>query len=276
MDMNEVLSEAIAFFIQHFSLIAGTIVLACLPLFAWQFLWVQQPGEWGPAQIYRSARDLLTLAGLANVIFVDGQVNGRLVAGLLLGAYVSLVRGGALAHALSESYLGRRVTPAQAVTAANRKLLQLLFGNGFTAMIVIAIALIVPKVWPIPEAELYVFALIMMAILPRLLLVTQVIMIENTAGADGIRRSLALVQGRFWFVFVIWLVMEIVLALLSLVPVFGLGMAQTALAGRNEMLANVIIPTLAMLFIDPIHDVVLVFVYYQLRRRKERFSIADL
>ena len=42
------------------------------------------------------------------------------------------------------------------------------------------------------------------------------------------------------------------------------------------MLANVIIPALSLLFIDPLFDVVLVFVYYQLRRRKERFSIADL
>jgi hypothetical protein len=276
MDMNEVLSEAISFFVRHFGLIAGTVVLACLPLFAWQLLWYLQPGEWGPAQLYRSARDLLTLAGLTNVIFIDGNVNGRLVAGLLLGAYVSLARGGALAFAISESYLGRKVTPARAVAAANGRLAQLLLGNGVVAAIVIAVALLVPKVWPIPEAELYVFALIMMAILPRLLLVTPVVMIENASGAGGIRRSLSLVSGRFWFVFAIWLVMEIVLALLSLVPVFGLGLAQTALGGRNEMLANVIIPTLAMLFIDPVHDVVLVFVYYQLRRRKERFSIESL
>lgn len=276
MDMNEVLSEAISFSTRHFGLIAGTVVLSCLPLFAWQFFWYQQPSEWGPAQIYRSARDLLTLAPLMNAILVDGSVNGRLVAGLLLGAYVSLVRGGALAHVLSESYLGRKVTPAQAVAVANSKLPQLLIGNGVIAIIVIALALLVPKVWPISGAELYVFALIVMAILPRLLLVTQVVMIENASGVAGIRRSLFLVQGRYWFVFATWLVMEIVLALLSLVPVFGLGMAQTALSGRNEMLANVIIPTLAMLFIDPLHDVVLVFLYYQLRRRKERFSIADL
>lgn len=276
MDMNEVLSEAIAFFIRHFWLIAGTVMLACLPLFAWQFLWFQQPSEWGPAQIYRSARDLPTLASLANVIFIDGKVNGKLIAGLLLGGYVSLVRGGALAFAISESYLGRKTTPAQAVSAANGKLLQLLAGNGLAALIVIAIALIVPKVLPIHEIEMYVFALIMMAILPRLLLVTPAVMIENTAGGDGIRRSLYLVQGRFWFVFAVWLVLEIVLALLSLVPVFGLGLAQSALSGRAEMLFSVAIPTLTMLFIDPIHDVTLVFVYYQLRRRKERFSVGDL
>lgn len=276
MDMNEVLSESIAFFVRHFGLIAGTVVLASLPLFVWQFLWVQQPGEWGPAQIYRSARDLLTIAGLSNVIFIDGKVNGRLVAGLLLGAYVSLVRGGALAFAVSESYVGRKVTPAQAVAAANGKLLPLLIGNGFAGLLVVLVALLVPKVLPIHEIELYVFALIVMAFLPRLLLVTQAVMIENVAGADAIRRSLFLVNGRFWFVFAIWLVTEIVLALLSLVPVFGLGMAQSALSGRNEMLVNVAIPTLAMLFIDPIHDVVLVFVYYQLRRRKERFTIERL
>lgn len=275
MDMNEVLSEAIAFFIRHFGLIAGTVVLACLPLFAWQFLWVQQPGEWGPAQLYRSARDLLTVAGLTNAIFVNGSVNGKLVAGLLLGAYVSMVRGGALAFAISESYLGRKVTPAQAVAAANGRLLPLLIGNGWLAVFVVLVALIVPKM-PMHEIELVIFALVMMAILPRVLLVTQTIMIEGLAGADGIRRSLHLVSGRFWFVFVIWLVAEIVLALLSLMPVFGLGLAQSALAGRNEMVANVAIPTLAMLFIDPIHDVVLVFVYYQLRRRKERFSIEPL
>lgn len=276
MDMNEVLSEAIAFFIRHFWLIAGTVVLACLPLFAWQFLWFQQPGEWGPAQIYRSARDLPALASLANAIFIDGKFNGKLIAGLLLGGYVSLVRGGALAHTISESYLGRKTTPAQAVSAANGKLLHLLVGNGLAALIVIAVALIVPKVLPIHEIEMYVFALIMMAILPRLLLVTPAVMIENIAGSDGIRRSVFLVQGRFWFVLAVWLVLEIVLALLSLVPVFGLGLAQSALSGRAEMLFSVAIPTLTMLFIDPIHDVTLVFVYYQLRRRKERFSVADL
>lgn len=276
MDMNEVLSEAISFFVRHFGLIAGTIILASLPLFAWQVLWYLQPGEWGPAQMYRSARDLLTIAGLSHAVFIDGKVTGKLVAGVLLGAYVSMVRGGALAYAISESYLGRKVTPAQAVAAANGKLLPLFIGNGFTALLVILVALLVSEFFPIDEIELYVFALIVMAFLPRLLLVTQIVMIENVAGADAIRRSLFLVNGRFWFVFAIWLVTEIVLALLSLVPVFGLGLAQSALTGRNEMLANVVIPLLAMLFIDPIHDVVLVFVYYQLRRRKERFSIEPL
>jgi len=64
---------------------------------------------------------------------------------------------------------------------------------------------------------------------------------------------------------------EILLALLSLVPVFTLGLAQTSLSGRNELYAGVIIPTLAMFIIDPIFDVMLVFVYYQLRWRKEGF-----
>lgn len=271
MDANEVLSESISFFIRHFGLIAGVVLLAGLPLFVWQFLWLQQPGEWGSPVVYHSARDLANIAGLANAIVVNGNMNGMLIAGVMVGAYVSLVRGGALAFALSESYLGRKVTPAQAVGAAISKFTRLLIGHGCIALLIVLIALAVPKL-PLNEFESWAFAAIMLAIVPRFLLITQTIMIEDVSGVDGIRRSLGLVSGRFWFVFVIWIVVEIVLGLLSLVPAFALGLAQTALAGRNEMIARVLIPSLAMLFIDPLFDVALVFVYYQLRRRKERFD----
>lgn len=275
MDMNEVLSESISFFVRNWRLIAGTVVLACLPYFLWQLLWIQQPSEWTPAQIYRSSRDLLTVAGLVNVIFVDGVVNGQLIAGLLLAGYVSLVRGGALAHALSQRYLGRKVTPAQAVGRANSRLWPLFVGHGWVLLIIALLAVLVPKL-PVSEIELLVFAIVMMAVMPRLLLITQTIMIEEVAGVEGIRRSLMLVSGRFWYIFAIWVVVEIVLALLTLVPVFALGLAQSTLSGRSELYASAIISTLAMLFIDPIFDVVLVFLYYQLRRRKEHFSIPDL
>ena len=272
MDVNEILGESVHFFSQNFWLVAGIVVLAGLPLFIWQALSLAKPNEWVAPLHFRSARDLADILDLVKGI-AEGKWNGRLLASLCVSAYTGLVQAGALAYALSERIAERAVTPLQAVAAAFHRLGALAAGNGVTLMVVAAVALLAGRL-PTGSFSLIAFAVLMLALYPRWLLTTQTIMADGLNGIAGLRRSIELVGGRYWFVLGVWLVAELLLVITSLIPTFILGIISVSnLPSQTRQLANLIIPSAAAIVFDPFWHVTLVLVYFQLRRRWLRLNV---
>jgi hypothetical protein len=163
--------------------------------------------------------------------------------------------------------MGRDLAAIDAVRAALAKFGALLIANGLPAIIVVCAAVIASAS---PAAGTGIFALLMLALLPRWAVATQAVMTEDLSGLAGLRRSFGLVHGRYWYVLAILAIAEIVLALASLLPIFAQGMAAVILNGQSERMAEVMIAFAAAVLIDPLYNVVVLCVYFQLRRRSSR------
>lgn len=269
MDLNDIVSESIQFFAQNFLLVAGIVVLAGLPLFIWQVFAVLKPNEWVTPLHYRSARDLGDVLNLVSSV-AGGRWNSRLIASLGVSAFASLIQAGALVHAVSERAGTRTVTPLQCIFAAYSRLGALVTGNGLIFIIVVMAALAVGKLPP-GISTLAVFALVMLALYPRWLLVTPAIMAGRLDGLWGMRRAIEVTGGRYWFVLSVWLVTELVLVVAALIPMFVLGLISVSdLPTQTRQLANLIIPGLGAIVIDPAWHIMAVLLYFQVHRRWAR------
>lgn len=266
LDLNEVVNEALAFFVANIGLAVRIVLLANLPFFIWLALSVIEPSQWFTPVRYRSARDLLSFANLAGV-FVADRWNGQLVASIMIATFSSLIQAGGLAHALAERAHGRDVAAIDAVRAALARFGDLLLANAVPALIVVAaVAVAIAS----PVFGTAAFALLMLALVPRWLVATQAVMVEGVGGLAALRRSFELASGRYWYVLAIVVIAEIVLGLASLLPIFAQGMTSVLLDGEAQRAADVLIAFAAAVVIDPFYNVVVMFVYFQLRRRAAR------
>jgi hypothetical protein len=269
MDVNEVIGEAADFLLHNFALITTIVIAANVPLFVWQVFALAQPESWDIPFRYRSGRDLATVAGLVNTL-TRQRPSGAQLASLVISGVVALLQSGALAYALSKRYAGESVHALDALSEAGRRLPALAVGMGMPALIVVVSALAAARL-PGTDFDLVPFIAVMLALYPRWLLVPQALMSEGLRGIAAIRRSFALTRGYFWYVLVIWLIAELLLTLATLVPTFVVGIASVSLPVATLRLLNVVTTNFVAIVIDPFFNVVIVFLYFQLRRRKERY-----
>lgn len=270
MDVNEVISEAANFLLHNFALVAAIVIAANVPLFIWQFFALTQPDSWEIPFRYRSGRDLATVASLIQTL-TRRPPSGAQLASLVISGVAALLQSGALAYALSKRYAGEPVHVLDALAEAGRRLPALAVGIGVPAFIVVVSALLSVRL-PGTDFDLIPFIAVMLALYPRWLLTSQALMSEGLGGIAAIRRSFALTRGYFWYVLVIWLITELLLNLATLVPTFIVGIASVSLPITTLRVLNVLTTNFVAVVIDPFFNVVIVFVYFQLRRRKERVS----
>ncbi len=264
MSLGDILDRAVRLYRRHFLHTVGIVsvpYILIVPVSAaiGSVSWVT--GD--PRALFK--RDLIAFAVLMVVALV----------------WLSFMSMGALARSVSERFLGEEPTVWGSYRSVLRRTLSLIWayllaflawgGVGFLGAVVIGIATVVSRLLLV----LGVIAVFVVSVTMffRLLLVTQVIMVENVRGVAALRRSWTLMRGNFWravliliFAFVVGLVMSFVLQL----PFSLLARARPNPAYR---ILGTVMGQLAQIVSVPFGSIAFTLLYYDGRIRQEAFDL---
>ena len=180
----------------------------------------------------------------------------------LVNALTSLLAIGAVIYAVSQRYLDRRPTVRECYIAALNKGITLLVAFLVFLVLVIGAVLLSIILIGIP---------LLLYLAAALFFFAEAIVIEGAGSVASLGRSRALVRGTWWRVFGI----GIVYVLLALAGGIAVGVVGGIVALANETIGNLVI-TIGTVFIIPVVYIGEVLVYFDLRVRKEGYSIARL
>jgi hypothetical protein len=186
---------------------------------------------------------------LAAAFALSHSVLFALLAGLLALAVPFLLTG-ALAQAVSARYLGKPMTIAEAYESLGTGTVLTLVGVSFLGALLVIIGLII---FIIPGIYIGV----------RFTVSAQAAVLERQSVTNSLRRSWNLVEGNWWRVFGIVLVVAILVFLLETLVGRLVGAVVGAALGTG--LSTVVVG----IVIQPIQSIALTLLYYDLRIRKE-------
>ena len=212
------------------------------------------------------------IAGLGSLplIITGGEIEalaGWVIAGLIIMVVAYIVGGilvvGALIHAVSEQYLRQRISIRQAYSFAWRRLGAML-GAGILASLaiggIVAVAVSVAALSWVGWILLVVGSCASIYLMIRWIFVLPAALLEGLGPTAALSRSSALVKKNWWRVLGITLVVALISAAISLI----LGMIPTVGA------------ILASILVTPIYMIASTLLYYDLRVRKEGYSLEAL
>ncbi|HEX6508152.1 MAG TPA: glycerophosphoryl diester phosphodiesterase membrane domain-containing protein [Chloroflexota bacterium] len=208
--------------------------------------------------LYRD--NFMLFAGIVAVIVVPQAILEALLAishstlFVLLLALVSVaapfLEVGALAEAVAARYLGRSITIREAFESIGWPTFLVLVGASLLAGICVLVGLVLLV---IPGIYIGV----------RLTLVAQAAVLERRGVTDSLARSWNLVEGNWWRVFGIVLVVSILVAVLETLVSRIVGVA------AGDIVGNGLGTAIVGIVFQPIQAIALTLLYFDLRIRKE-------
>ena len=277
MSIGDILDRTVRLYRRHFFHILGIVGLPYLLMIAGGAVGGMSAGAAaGRAQAIRTPAAALGMALL-----------------VLAGIWLSFISMGALTRSISERYLGRSPDIRAVYGPVLRRTLSLLWAY-FLSFLVWGGVLLAGIAIPLAVSTLVVlwnpgalglgiyagFALFVVAaavtvtvVFFRLLLVTQVIVIENVRGRAALQRSWTLMRGNTWrsvLIFVFWVALTILMWVVLRVVV---GFAAAALPPAIQVILVGLIGSVAQLLALPFVSVPFTLLYYDSRIRQEAFDL---
>ena len=214
----------------------------------------------------RSFRVLWPIALIAEIPAIIGAFvpNQTLAAALSLASvFTGLLAGGAVTYAVSQQYLGRPVTVGACYVAALNRALSLLIALVVFMVVMFGAVLLSLILIGIP---------LLIYIVVAFFFFVQVIIIERKGPIDALTRSRQVVRGSWWRVFGIGIVFVLLIVAIS----FVVAIPAVILFGfPDEVLGDVFI-TLGGALLTPLGYVGATLVYFDLRVRKEGYTLETL
>lgn len=188
-----------------------------------------------------------------------------------------VILNGTLTYMASESYLGRRVTIAQAFTAATPRFWPLGIGLVLFYVIVFGLALLVGVLTLCVIGIFGLGAVVYFAVAIYAMLVP-VLVLENVSASFGINRAWWLGKSRFWFVagllFAIWLIAAVVGLAFGVVQQFFVQQLMNSRSSAGAEIVILFFQIVVGLFTAPIYPIAQTLLYYDSRIRLEGLDIA--
>ncbi len=240
-DVGGLLDRVFKMYLGNFAQMIGTLAIVYVPYVALTMIW---------------QRVLMREGG------AGGMVLGLL--GVFVWAFVFMpLATGAITFAVSEQYLGRRISIGQSYSRASGHL-GTIIGSGILVGLVVLVGLILLIVPGI------LFMLSYAVVIPA-------VVIEGLGVTESMDRSKGLAQGHRGRVFLVLLV----LWLLSILLTIGVGVASATFfgpmrPGQLQPLGTEAIQDLIGLLTAPLGTIAAVIIYYDLRVRKEGFDLEML
>jgi len=255
MEIADILDTAIRLYRQNLTLFMEIVAVVQVFLMA-----IYMIGMWVGAQTIMATPSeeipWLALLGLGPI-------------GLLyIGGWILLfpVSEAALAFAVSETYLGRRIS----VLEAYRRMWPLLWRLLGTMILVSIVISLGTGMCLIPGLLVWVWFAI----------TTPIVALERTAGPTAMDRSYRLVSGHWWRVFGTLLLLQLIIIVatvaISVPPMLA---AMLLLGESNPLLAQSLttaVQTITNIVVRPVLMIATVLIYYDLRIRKEGFDLVTL
>lgn len=219
---------------------------------------------------------------------------------MLLGAIAGVFEVGALAFAVSEWRMGRRVTIGGAYRQALRRwpsllgsaiLIQLFsflgFGFAFAPFFLTTIASsLAPSNPALVLGATLLSCVSLLGFIPALIavvyltlrwsLTTPAIVLENLDALGGMGRSWRLVKGSLWRTLAVLLIVGVLVNLLTYIVVFGLQFGTVALLRSSVVLTTIMTSVGGVVVgavIKPLEYAVITLLYYDLRIRREGYDL---
>jgi pimeloyl-ACP methyl ester carboxylesterase len=315
MSLGDLFDTAFRLYREHFVTFVGIVALLQVPLAIVRFTLEYVVGR-------DAMMDVLSFSQRSNPLLNPGAAPPPLSAfpiqsfltfyaivigiALLQGLLVQSLLTGALANAISRSYLGRSVSILGAYRLGWRSyialvvsalvlfligaaILALFIGCSIGAVIAFATTLRGPgaaatagliSVLAVIGAFL-LMSLVVLFFFVRFILTTQAIVLEHCGPLAGLGRSWRLVGGAFWRAFVVFILVILLSLLISLVPaylvIFLLGLLPGGANSVATLVWNQAVATLVsqigLIISYPLLFSIYTLLYYDLRIRKEGYDI---
>ena len=297
MGVGELLDAVFTLYRKNFLLIAAISAIVQIPYAVIQFAVYQLTGLNTLQSNLQSAQQSLqqnpdqppSTAQLQTVLGDAGTV--LLITSLvaLIAVFIVLpLAEAATTRAVSDRYLDQPASIGSSYAAAIRRLVPLITQSlilflGFAIVFAAAVLVIVILAAASPGAGIAVaiflgLGLIALALLVyvRTSLAAPAIVLENLSGWRGLVRSWRLVEGMFWRIFGIRLLIALITGIISGIVVLLLTVPGAALGGNARFMLQQAASAIASVFISPITYIAVTLLYYDARIRKEGFDIEML
>ena len=240
-DVGGLLDRVFKMYLGNFAQMVGTLAIVYVPYVAVTMFWQR-------------------------VLMRDKSVGGMLLGalGVLLWALVFMpLATGATTYAVSERYLGRRISIGQSYSRASTHLLTIV-GSGFVVGLVVMLGLLL---FCVPGI---LFMLSYAVVIPA-------VVIDGLGVTASMDRSKALAEGHRGRVFLVLLVLWILSIILTLGSLFAsMMLAGPIQPGQSPPLMFEVIQNIVGLLTAPLGTIAAVIIYYDLRVRKEGFDLEML
>ncbi|MFC1463752.1 MAG: hypothetical protein ACFLMY_02775 [Candidatus Brachytrichaceae bacterium NZ_4S206] len=264
LDLNDTISESAQLVLVNALTFLGAMLLTNLPILIWQALALIQPDQWSVPPRYSSVRDIDTVASMI-LRSLDG-FDVRLAASALVSWIVGVWQTGAMVRIASRRYFGRAITAGEAAAKAWSRLPALLAAGVVPSFIIVMAGWLSTK----DVAGLVACAVLLIVTYPFWLFTAPVVMNEGLGGVAALRRSIRLAGRTYGYTLAVWLVLELLLFLASLMPFFMIGLVGAASdSAQTNRIATVLFGNLAACIIVPFRMAVITLLYYDVRRRQE-------
>jgi hypothetical protein len=170
-------------------------------------------------------------------------------------------------HIVAEGYLGRDASAGDSLKFAAKRSPRWIWTGVVLAVVLLlslvsVVLLFIPTIWLIVATAV----------------VFPVLLVEEISGWKAIKRSIALVKGRWWAtfgrIFIMYLIANTLASLLGIVAVAVLASGSDSIV--VYALATSFGQLIASVFTTPLIAAITVIVYFDLRVRKEAFDLAVL
>ncbi len=264
LDLNDTISDSAQLVLVNALTFLGVMLLTNLPLLIWQAFALTQPDQWSVPPRYSSVRDIDTVASVI-LRSMDG-FDVRLVASAVVSWIVGAWQAGATVRVVSRRYFGRTIAVGEAAASAWARLPALLAASVAPVFIIVAAGWLSTK----DVAGLIGCAALLIATYPFWLFAAPAVMNEDLGGVAALRRSIRLTGRAYSYILAVWLVLELLLFLASLMPFFMIGLIGAASdSAQTNRIATVVFGNLAACVVVPFRMTVITLLYYDVRRRQE-------
>ncbi len=206
-------------------------------------------------------------------------IGGLAVVGIIWLSFLSM---GALARSVSERFLGEQPTFWGSYSCVLRKSLSLVWAYLLASLIcggvgILLIVLLVPVSFAVGRALAFlavpIVIIAIVLIFLRLLLITQVIVIEDVRGKAALHRSWSLMRGNFWRGVLILIFSFIVGILLGLFLQFPISLLASSHPTATFRILETVMKQLANIIAMPLGSIAFTLLYYDSRIRQEAFDL---
>ena len=195
--------------------------------------------------------------------------------------WLSFMSMGALARSVSERYLGETPTVSGSYGAVLRRTLSLIWAYILASLAWIGLGILMVMTFafgmflgPVVAAVVGLVVAILLAVsLIRLLLITQIIVIEDIRGVTALQRSWNLMRGNFWRTVLILIFYVVVSIVLAFVLNFPGGILAGLTGGAIGTLINQVFQWLSQILLTPVLAIAITLLYYDSRIRSEAFDL---
>ena len=266
LSIDDIVSESITLLLRKFPQIFAIAVLANVPVIFWQLLSLTRANEWVAPPRFQTVSEVSVLSSFANFV-ASGRTDMQLLAAIAIGGISGMLQAAAVTWYAARLANETPIGIGEAVQQAVRR-----FGDILIATVIpAAVVAVLSKLTDTDIWGTLLFIALVILIYPRTLFATPIIMLEGQNGLSALWRSLQISWPRFGRVISLWLLMEFVIAIAFLLPTLLIGLSSVNLVlGNTQRIVNFTIGDLAIFIVEPVRNLALLLLYFDLRRRHDR------